>query len=273
MMQEDTGMDAPYLVPILQAHDPQRPLDWRWQRAEHLVGLPGRPARDDPETTAATAYLRVEQYGGRRPPARSRTAWPAIRAAQKLAGCDEQSRAEVESRILAGQNDLTIANRCSLPSEVVHWYEALFYCVRDRLGARDWIITRAIGVGLSTGIGDRGAVWRSVGYFGGPEALDAMIAATAGSPIGVGESNHTSAATSVDPVHESARLLAAALLLPPDTKMAQLAGLQLQLRRLEAMTRTQTVAERVAERVDCLHEPLPRTPVEVPRRVATTAVA
>ena len=85
-------MDAPTLVPSVQAHNPFRLLDWRWRRAESLAGLRGRPARDDPETAAAASYLRVEQYGGRRPPARSRAEWPAIRAAHELADRDDPLR-------------------------------------------------------------------------------------------------------------------------------------------------------------------------------------
>ena len=45
----------------------------------------------------------------------------------------------VEARILARQDDATIAGKIGTLAETIAWYERLFFCVRDRLNVSDFI--------------------------------------------------------------------------------------------------------------------------------------
>ena len=72
-----------------------------------------------------------------------------------------------------------------LAPEVVEWYEALFFCVRDRLECSDWvdkIIRDMSGPELLYGIEElneqqRHTVYRLFGYFGGSHILAQTIGA------------------------------------------------------------------------------------------------
>ena len=59
-------------------------------------------------------------------------------------------------------------------------YEALFFDVRPRLEARDWIMYWVFcgGPGGVPPPGDDGEIWRWFGYFGGPHVLDEVVAVT-----------------------------------------------------------------------------------------------
>jgi len=50
----------------------------------------------------------------------------------------------VEARILAGQDDETIAEEMTLAPKSIEWFEALFFCVRDRRNACDWIVSQVL---------------------------------------------------------------------------------------------------------------------------------
>lgn len=100
--------------------------------------------------------------------------------ATELAQASTSLRGEVEARILARHDDATIARDCSLVPEVVHWFEALFFNVRDRLHARDWITLRAIR--LHQGASNE-TIWRAFAYHGGPIILEIILAVTRKRPF------------------------------------------------------------------------------------------
>ena len=64
-----------------------------------------------------------------------------------------------------------------LPPSVVDTYEALFFHCRDRLDARDWILTHAVGRRLLPGTAtpDPAPVLKAFAYYGGPRVLEAVL--------------------------------------------------------------------------------------------------
>src|SRR5205823_1941825 len=63
-------------------------------------------------------------------------------------------------------------------------FEALYFAVRERLGAADWVDRMAVRPrGPAVASRDLGEVWRALGYGGGPQGLDLVVAATTGRPL------------------------------------------------------------------------------------------
>jgi len=124
--------------PDMQRYCPFRPPDWRWQRARILVAerRPFLLRRDDLWTGQAMAYVRaLARCGAPEPLECPHPKWAALHAAHRLSTEDGPQRWEVQARLLAGQADPEIACRCAVPADTVCWFEALFFCVRDRLPA------------------------------------------------------------------------------------------------------------------------------------------
>jgi hypothetical protein len=171
----------------LRANCPHRPVDWRWQIAcrfaikgfnlrfqdWHLYWavrfrwallqwedeLFGKNSRDNAAAALNAAY---EVYHAGSGPAR----W------------------ELEARILANEPAESIGQRFNLSTEAVDWYEALFFNVRDCLKATGYVTHTVIRShdpwqGLPS---DLGRLWKVIGYYRGPEALDEMIGFTAPPP-------------------------------------------------------------------------------------------
>jgi hypothetical protein len=159
-----------------------RPLDWRRLEAEKLAARQGRSRPvDDPAVAALAAFAAAERRSRRRrdePPE-----WARLREARGLWSDGGLLRAEVEARILAGQTDVEIAIEYGLVPEAVRWFEAAFFCVRDRLRARDWITGRVIGRHFPPA--DPAPVWKLYAYWGGPLALDLVQSVMAGRPLPV----------------------------------------------------------------------------------------
>jgi hypothetical protein len=80
--------------------------------------------------------------------------------------------------LLTGESLRLIADRCWLRLSVVTAFAKVFFDVRDRLGAGDWIALRAIGPGLWTGFRKEeiGSLWKAFAFSGGVQALDAVVA-------------------------------------------------------------------------------------------------
>lgn len=100
----------------------------------------------------------------------------------------------IESRILSRQSDAEIAAEVCTQPGVVHWYEKLFFHVRDRLNAHDWIVDQVLWPAFdraSYTITDTGGeavvinrpiaephfdcTTKFFAYFGGPFLLDHML--------------------------------------------------------------------------------------------------
>ena len=86
---------------------------------------------------------------------------------------------------MAGMTDQEIAEQCCCRPLSVHWFEHLFFNVRDRLGAECWITKTIRDAGRadpankddSLSPQQRATVIKQFAYFGGPLVLDAAIRA------------------------------------------------------------------------------------------------
>lgn len=95
----------------------------------------------------------------------------------------------IECRLLAEQSDEEIAHEVGTNARVVEYYEALFFNIRDRMKAHDWILTEilvpafdhSMQAGPNNAFVQDGpaialpyfdATLRSLAYFGGPLVLD-----------------------------------------------------------------------------------------------------
>lgn len=158
----------------IQKFNPARSVSWRWERARWLVSKRRRfsHSHDDETTERAVRYLR-ERARGRSANLGSvvRKHFQDIHLACQLHENGGASQLLVEARILARQTSAEIGLLTSVPPEVVSAYEALFFQVRDRLDARDWITVRVIGLGMSQQP-DPAAVFKLFAYLGGPMVLE-----------------------------------------------------------------------------------------------------
>ena len=84
---------------------------------------------------------------------------------------------EVEARLIAGQTDQEIAHRLSTSTDVVRFYEAWFYNIRDRLDNHSYIFQRLIYpiVEVVDGKPSREAVWKFFAFCGGSGIIDEVI--------------------------------------------------------------------------------------------------
>ena len=151
------------------------PPDWRWRLAAALRSglLPRRRRLRDPRVAAAARL----QAGLARP---GRAEDRAVLAASRLRSeGDARRRLELEARVLAGQPAGAIAARLGLPADVVEAFEKLFFDVRDRLDAPDYIAAVAIGPALHRHglvVDDAGTLLKVIGYGYGPHVLDVLMA-------------------------------------------------------------------------------------------------
>lgn len=167
-------MDARVRYPDILRHACFRALDWRWRRAVELRGVI-TPGRDDAWTERATRYLNFKLDA-------------EIHAARELAQLPDlrDARLEAEARILAGLSDEEIATRSGLLPGTVECFEALFFQVRDKLHALDWILVNVIGGGFWNALGGGdwpGTVLKYLGYTAGADLLDLFIAVLMDRPL------------------------------------------------------------------------------------------
>jgi hypothetical protein len=150
--------------------DPRRDPAWRWARADRGPGIGGT----DPTVRMARRYRRAWE-ACRTDADRQWLAarMPDLFAAHALyrdpAG---RARAAVELRVLADQPAADVARAGGLPVTVVETFEAVFFDVRSRLAARDFI------GGVVAGTGGDDTAWRRwLAYVGGPAVVDDLLGA------------------------------------------------------------------------------------------------
>ena len=129
---------------------PYRAPDWRVRLVEHLRQFPRSRLRRIGDDAVRKAYVYRRDLDRRRSEDGRRKvieAAPEVHAAFELASTGPffGPRREVEARLLAGQDDRTIADRCGLTPEAVGAFADLFFDVRPRLSARSYILHVAIG--------------------------------------------------------------------------------------------------------------------------------
>jgi hypothetical protein len=154
--------------------------DWRWTRACWLARHCARASErlDDLATRRTFHYLRcLTRCRDRRDRDEIRQDFPDLAAARQIHRENGNVRLELECRILASQNDEDIAEIMGLPVPVVKVYERVFFNVRPRLHAMDWIVISATGKKFvaETGEADIGVIARQFAYFGGPCMLKMVL--------------------------------------------------------------------------------------------------
>jgi hypothetical protein len=165
--------------PELLRYSPFCSPDWRWARAHDLVrrGRYFTRRRDDAWTGRAVHYLRALQRC-RRESHREKLAlaYPDVHAARSFHEQGGPTALEVQARLLAGQTTDEAARAASAPAEVIAAYEALFFQVADRLDARDWVASQAVGwwrFGPARGR-DAATVLKGFAYHGALPVLEAL---------------------------------------------------------------------------------------------------
>jgi hypothetical protein len=126
--------------------------------------------------------------------------WSGVEGAVRLHTNAGSMKDEVEAHILAGESDAEIASRVGVSESTIKVYEIAFFCVRDRLRARDWIAVRVIGRTFPPGNDAR--IWKHFAYHGGPYAFELVLAVTRGRPFPA----EVRATFRIDPPYQEARL-------------------------------------------------------------------
>jgi hypothetical protein len=89
----------------------------------------------------------------------------------------------VEARLLAGESFDSIAQKCRTTAEAIHWYEKLFFSVRDSLHCSSWVMCVVLeGKMYRLTEPDPETLWRFYGYWGGPYVLDSLIGEIGNAP-------------------------------------------------------------------------------------------
>jgi len=136
----------------------------------------------DPAVISAVAYLRARKTSRcktRR--ASDGTGLPTDEHIDKSftirTGDDSLLRGELEARILAKQTDAEIGKRCGLDAGVIAWYASLFFDVRPRIEAMDWLVRNVIGRPDYDPYGkhELARLWARHAWARGPVVLDFLV--------------------------------------------------------------------------------------------------
>lgn len=161
----------------LQRQNPFRKPSWRWDRANDLVkgGRYYSKKRDDVTTGITVAYLRdMSRCYSQLRLKRVKDRYKHVDQARQLwEGLDDR-RLEIETRILAKQNDVEIGLQMDLPAATVQAFRDIFFHIDDRLGATSYILFQVVGLQpqLPPSIV---TLMKSSAYFHGPAVIDPWL--------------------------------------------------------------------------------------------------
>src|SRR5262249_56240607 len=87
------------------------------------------------------------------------------------------ARAEVEARLLAGQDDGGVAARCGLSPVAVRWYHALFFAVRPCRRATHYVLNVVLGPKVHAGLSEKDSelLLKWFGFRYGAAAVDDLL--------------------------------------------------------------------------------------------------
>jgi hypothetical protein len=160
---------------------PWRPVDWRWQMAVWVAEgrrRPEHPWVDDRIRRASrfVAVLARRAYPNNQHLVRR---FGAIAEAHRLhVAASQPVRAELEARLIAGQDDDAIAGKMGLSPAAVGTHHDLFYSVRELLAA-EGVVLGVIYQGpyhRQLTDGDRDVILRLIGFYAGPLMIDEVLA-------------------------------------------------------------------------------------------------
>jgi len=172
----------------IMAHSPLRLPSWRYQRAVQLLEQRRRirPEIDDTWVARIKTFLAANGASPtQHSESRHRKRDQAVADAFAIYNGPKASRALLESYLLTSARRDTVAARCQLTSEVVEAYQAIFFCVRNWLNARDWIAAKAIGIATPEGLRAEYPfrLWRLLAFNGGQDVLETLVAVMSGNPL------------------------------------------------------------------------------------------
>jgi hypothetical protein len=162
-------------------HDPWPEPARPWLRAEYLLCHGRRPmrGRDDPLTREAWRFRRgLARCRGAAGRGRLARRFPALAEAYAAyAAADPLRRAELEARLLAGEDDATIAAKTGLSAPGVATYHDVFFEVRPRLGAHVYVLDVVLGgrACYAPGPADHGLLLKLFGYHMGGPYVDVLL--------------------------------------------------------------------------------------------------
>ena len=162
--------------------DPWQEPDHRWRRSGYLIRHRLWPflGRDDPATWAVWRFRR----GLRRchcEPGRRRLArrYPALAEAHRLyRSAEPLRRAELEARLLAGDDDAAVAAKMGLSAAGVATYHDVFFEVRPRLAYPHYVLGVVLGGGrvfYAPDPADHGLLLKLFGYQMGGPYIDVLL--------------------------------------------------------------------------------------------------
>jgi hypothetical protein len=148
------------------SHNPLRPVDWRWR----LINLPSNLGQQRWHVAAKSVAEHYPELATDR-----RRLAGYIRRAHEIDGSAKIERWLLRASILAGESDEQIEARLNVPAPVARVYEAVFFNVRDRLQAKDYIRCQALVLGfMNDPVGRIGHWYARAAYHRGVEALDQL---------------------------------------------------------------------------------------------------
>ncbi len=143
----------------------------------------------------------------------------------------------LEAQLLTPRPFEEIAALCSLTEPVVEAYHHLFFDVRSRPEATDWVMARAVRSGpLNNFAGPQPAgLWKFAAFTGGPLVLDVVVAVTLNRPLPgwLRETFVTHPVLEEQRIRLKAKLAIAALTVGSAHQLGSLLELSAQLRGLE----------------------------------------
>jgi hypothetical protein len=180
---------------FLEKDSPMRSPRWRYDRVLKVLRTPGLrlpELADDHPIRACHRYLVLGAAAQTSPEefAEFCQDYPHVEPAVSLHYSPAPELQYIlQARLLTAESLAQIAARLGTDELVIRFYSDLFFDVRDRLEARDWIMKVILGPpelrakfnkdGTLTDA-QRGFLYRLFAYYGGPLVLDALIAGIGG---------------------------------------------------------------------------------------------
>lgn len=172
---------------VYSSSDPRRPPNWRHMRAASLIDGGRRPSRSADDEWVRLAYRLMSALRGCRQPldfAAVASAFGAPYWAYDVHFSEALDRgnpmkAEIEARLLSGQDDKAIAARFGADPDVIDAYGRIYFDVRWAVesGARGYVMHQVLGPSLHAGFveSDYATLWKFAALTGGPDVLDSVI--------------------------------------------------------------------------------------------------
>lgn len=164
---------------LLYREDPACPPDWRYAVALEHVEQAVRRAElnsiDDPAILRMSEFLWRRQCLKSRARDQLRVFDPALYDAFTVYESGGRARLHLECRILAGQTDQEITAKLRLSPAAINCYEQMFFDVRARLQARDWIVLRVLEPAKLGRLGRFEHGLKKFAYFRGPLVFEFLL--------------------------------------------------------------------------------------------------